>query len=97
MGEVETTAGVIPDASSVANVLAATPGWLFIPAPITETLPRSSRALQSAASASSVWRASALASTGAEKAVSGPVWTIVSTLAAASAGARKGRWGSTQL
>ena len=37
--------GLDPGSASVANVFAATPGWLFMPAPITLTLPRSSRAL----------------------------------------------------
>ena len=45
IGDVVTTSGSIPCSASVANALAATPGWLFIPAPITLTLPRSSRAL----------------------------------------------------
>ena len=43
IGDVVTTSGWTPSPSSVANAVAATPGWLFIPAPTTETLPRSSR------------------------------------------------------
>ena len=89
IGEVETIGASIPAASSVANVLAATPGWLFIPAPTRLTLPRSSRALQETPRPSSVRAASALSSTGAEKTISALVCTIVSTFTDASASAPK--------
>ena len=46
IGEVETIDASIPASSSVANVFAATPGWLFMPAPTRLTLPRSSREVQ---------------------------------------------------
>ena len=44
----------IPACSSVAKVFAATPGWLFMPAPTRLTLPRSSRDDQATPSPSSV-------------------------------------------
>jgi len=44
----------IPAESSVANVFAATPGWLFIPAPTRLTFPRSSREVYSTPSAARV-------------------------------------------
>ena len=43
IGDVEMTFDSTPISSSVANVFAAMPGWLFIPAPTRLTLPRSSR------------------------------------------------------
>ena len=58
IGDVLTIEASIPACSSVANVFAATPGWLFIPAPTRLTFPRSSRALQSTPSPSSALEAS---------------------------------------
>src|SRR6266545_975363 len=81
----------MPAASSVANVFAATPGWLFIPAPTSDTFPRSSRAVHVTPSESSTRSASGRSSTGAEKTISGPVCTIVSTLMLASASAPNSR------
>src|SRR5581483_3254958 len=43
IGEVEITSAVTPASSRVANVFAAMPGWLFMPAPTRLTFPRSSR------------------------------------------------------
>ena len=91
IGEVETSDASMPACSSVANVFAATPGWLFIPAPTRLTLPRSSRKVQLTPSASSVRDASARSSTGAEKTISAFVCTIVSTFTEASASAPKSR------
>ena len=79
----------MPAASSVANVLAATPGCDFIPAPTSDTFPRSSRAAHFTPRASSALSASGRSSTGAEKTISPPVCRIVSTLTFASASAPK--------
>ena len=69
IGEVETIAASIPAPSSVAKVFAATPGWLFMPAPTRLTLPRSSREVQETPRPSSVRAASALSSTDVDRAV----------------------------
>src|SRR5205085_10887023 len=37
IGEVEIISMLIPSAASASNMSAATPGWLFIPAPTSET------------------------------------------------------------
>ena len=39
IGEVEIISMLTPASPSTVNVFAATPGWLFIPAPTSETFP----------------------------------------------------------
>jgi hypothetical protein len=87
IGEVLTIGASIPACSRVAKVFAATPGWLFIPAPTRLTFPRSSRALHSTPRPSSARAASSRSSTGAENTTSRPVCTIVSTFTLACASA----------
>ncbi len=82
-----TISGWIPSSSSVANILAATPGWLRMPAPITLTWPRSSRVDHSTPRPSRAESVSARSS--AENTISGPVWMTVSTLIPPSASAPK--------
>jgi hypothetical protein len=89
IGDVTTTWTGMPSASSVANVLAAIPGWLFIPAPIRLTFPRSSRADHCTPSRSRTGSTSGRSSAGAEKTISALVWTIVSTFTLFSAKAPK--------
>ena len=54
IGEVEIISMLISCSPSVWNTLAATPGWLRMPAPTTETLPICSSAITSASPSSAV-------------------------------------------
>src|SRR5205823_824634 len=62
---------------------------VLVPAPIRLTFPRSSRADHWTASRSRTASTSGRSSAGAEKTISGLVWTIVSTFTLASASAVK--------
>ena len=92
---------LMPSSPSVENTLAATPGWVFIPAPTIETLPIVSSAVissmpTSAMSGSSAARAVRRSSRGTVNDTSarvpsptGSFWMIMSTLTFASASALK--------
>ena len=45
IGDVEIISMLIPSPASVSNIVAVTPGWVFIPAPTTETCATSSSAI----------------------------------------------------
>src|SRR4051812_21051835 len=100
MGEVEIISMLISCSPSVRKTVAATPGWLFMPAPTIETLPMEGSVWTSAnawpVSGSSVARAARRSSTGTVKEISaraseetGSFWTIMSTFTLASASAPK--------
>src|SRR5579875_2844667 len=90
IGEVETTSASTPIAASVAKARAATPGWLFMPAPTRLTLPRSSRIDHSTPSSSSASSQARRSSAGALKTISPPrTCRIVSTLTFAAASRSK--------
>src|SRR3954453_6015610 len=98
IGEVEIISMLMPLSPSVVNTLAATPGWVFIPAPTIDTFPIDSSVASdipsSLAIGSSAVRAAWTSSRGTvndmsarSPSVSGSPWTIMSmfTFAAASA------------
>src|SRR3954451_21722758 len=98
IGEVEIISMLMPLSPSVVNTFAATPGWVFIPAPTIETLPIDSSVAtcmpSSVAMGSSAVCAAWMSSRGIvndmsarRPSVSGSPWTIMSmfTLASASA------------
>ena len=86
IGDVFTIRGSIPCVARVENVRAATPGWLFIPAPIRLTFPRSSLDVQRTPRRSSAAAVSAWSGVGAENTIpSSRVWRIVSTFTDACA------------
>ena len=101
MVEVEIMSMLIPSAARVSNMVAVTPGFVFIPAPTSETRATSSSEVTPVAPSSS---ASSLAtSTDVARSIFGTVnemsvvpcnevfWTIMSTLTDRSASARKSR------
>ena len=81
--------GAMPRPPSVANVMAAIPGWLRMPAPTMLTFPRSSRADHAAPSRASASSAAGRSVTGAENTISGPDCRMVSTFTWASASSAK--------
>ena len=96
MGDVEIISMLMPSPPSVENTFAATPGCVFMPAPMIETLPISSsvaiRRPCSEARPSSARRASCRSVRGTVKDMSAPAsletgsfWMIMSTLMFASA------------
>src|SRR5215204_2400361 len=103
IGEVEIISMLIPSSPRVEKTLAATPGWDFMPAPTTETLPIAGSSATaamptSATTGSSAARAVRRSERGtvkdmsaAEPSVSGSFWMIMSTLTLASASAVKMR------
>src|SRR5439155_23059372 len=96
IGEVTMKRASTPISRSVANVRAAIPGWLFIPAPIRLTFASPSMQSQLAEAPSSAASASARSPSGAEKTISLPVWMIVSTLTPLAASAAKRSARSTE-
>src|SRR3954467_4414085 len=102
IGEVEIISMLMPLSPSVVNTLAATPGWVFIPAPTIETFPIEGSVASvmpsSDAIGSSAVRAACTSSRGTvndmsarRPSVSGSPWTIMSmfTLASPRAGATR--------